>query len=508
MNSSIVNEQNPIKKKSLKSNFIFNFISQILALIIPLATSPYLARVLGVEITGQISFSTSIITYFTLASNFGFTTYGQREIAKWQDDKEKRSEVYWEIFLIRTLFTIVSLGVLLGIIFANVFDEKYKTFLLIQTITVFACCVDPSFYYQGMEEFKLIAIRTIVVRVIGLILIFSFVKTKDDAWIYVLFNSGATLLSNLAMWPLIFKQTKMVKIKNLRIWRHFVPALLIFLPNLAVTIYSVLDKTMIGLIAVNPDYENGCYEKAYQLNSIMLLVVTLVSSVMIPRNAHDYAVGDTKSLNEHIKFSFDYTWLTGLPLIIGCSVLCYSLSSWFLGDGYEEVPILLQIMSVRFIAAGIGVVVGDQLFIAIGKEKYCTIATSIGAVFNFSLNFIFIKFWGATGAAITTACTEVLVATINICIALKKKYISFNAFISGMPKKLIASVIMFIPLFFLNRVFEYGVWSFLLIMLVGIITYALSLIVLKDEFFLSLLKRGIDMLKNLFKKKEETKIEN
>lgn len=507
MNSSTSNEQ-PIKKKSLKSNFLFNFISQILVLIIPLATSPYLARVLGVEISGQISFSTSIITYFTLASNFGFTTYGQREIAKCQDNKEKRSEVYWEIFLIRTLFTAVSLAVLFGIIFANALDEKYKTFLLIQTITVFACCIDPSFYYQGMEEFKLIAIRTVIVRLIGLVLIFCFVKTKDDAWLYVLFNAVATLLSYIAMWPLIFKQTTRVKIGNLHIWRHFVPALLIFLPNLAVTIYSVLDKTMIGLLAENADYENGCYEKAYQLNSIMLLVVTLISTVMIPRNAHDYAVGDTDSLNKHIKFSFDYTWFMGLPLIVGCSVLAYSLSSWFLGEGYDEVPLLLQIMSVRFIASGIGVVVGDQLFIAIGKEKYCTIATSIGAVFNFSLNILFIKLWGATGAAITTAFTEVLVASINVCIALKKKYISFGSFISGMPKKLISAAVMFVPIFFLNRVFEYSIWSFLLIMVVGIATYALSLLILRDEFFLTLIKKGINILKNFFSKKGAKSNEN
>ena len=175
--SSLDNEQ-PIKKKSLKSNFIFNFISQILVLIIPLATSPYLARVLGVEISGQISFSTSIITYFTLASNFGFTTYGQREIARFQNDKEKRSQVFWEIFTIRLIFTLVSLLVLFSIIYFNVFDERYKTFLLIQTITVLACSVDLTFYYQGMEEFKLMAIRTVVVKLIGLVLIFSFVKTN------------------------------------------------------------------------------------------------------------------------------------------------------------------------------------------------------------------------------------------------------------------------------------------------------------------------------------------
>ncbi len=499
MSSSEKNEQ-PIKKKSLKSNFLFNFISQILILIIPLATSPYLARVLGVEVNGQISFATSIITYFTLASNFGFTTYGQREIARYQNDEEARSRTYWEIFTIRTIFTAVSLGVLFALIFANVFGERYKTFLLIQTITVFACCVDPSFYYQGMEEFKLIAIRTVAIKLIGLVLIFCFIKTKDDAWLYVLFNAGATLLSYIMMWPLIFKQTKRVKIKELKIWRHFKPALLIFLPNVAISVFTVLDKTMIGLIAENADYENGCYEKAYQLNSIMLLLIGIMSTVLAPRNARDYAVKDFQSIDNHIRLAFNYTWIVSFPLMTGCCLLCYSLSSWFLGQGYEEVPLLLQIMSVRFIASGISYIMGDLFFIPYGKEKYCTIVTTAGACLNFVLNIFFIKLWGAVGAAITTAITETFIAAFYLIFGFKDKLITVKLAFSGAPKKLIASLIMFVPVFFLNRYFEYSIWTFILIMLVGIVTYAFSLFVLRDEFFLKLLRKAFSIIKGFFDK--------
>ncbi len=501
MNSSPTEEQ-PSKKKSLKLNFLFNLIGQILVLVIPLATAPYLARVLGVDINGRISFANSIISYFTLASSFGFTTYGQREIAKYQNDKEKRSQVYWEIFTIRTLFTLVSLGVLLGLIFGNVFGEKYRTFLLIQTITVFTCCIDPSFYYQGMEEFKLIAIRTIVVRLIGMCLVFIFVKTQDDAWLYVLCNAGANLLAGFAMWPLIFKQTRRIKIKDLHIWRHLGPAFLIFLPNLAVTIYSVLDKTMIGVLAENADYENGCYEKAYQLNSIMLILVTILSSVMAPRNAHDYAIGDKESFDAHVKFNINYVWMMGLPLIFGCSILCHSLSFWFLGDEYDEVPLLLQVMSVRFVASGLGVVVGDLIFIPRGKEKYSTIATAGGAVVNFVLNIFFIKWWGATGAAITTAFTEVLVTSISIIIALKQKYLSWQTILCGLPKKLIAAAIMFVPVFFMNRYLEYNVGTFLLITATGGIVYFAMLLVLQDAFFLGIVRKITVVIKSKFKKKE------
>ena len=493
--------ENKEKKKSLSTNFIFNLISQILLLLIPLATAPYLARVLGVDVNGQISFSNSIVTYFTLISNFGFTTYGQREIAKYQDDKEKRSYILCELFIIRFLFTIASLTIFVLISCLNVFDEKYKLFLLIQSILIVSCAFDPTFFYQGMENFKGIAIRNIVVKIVCLVLIFLFVKTKEDAWIYVLINSLSSLLAAFAMWPYIFKNARRIEIKNLHIWRHFVPALMIFLPTLAVTIYSVLDKTMIGILSNNPDYENGCYDKAYQLNSMILLLVTVISPVMIPRNAHDYAVGNKGDVRKHLEFSLNYTWLIGTPLIVGVTVLCYSLSSWFLGSGYDEVPLLLQIMSVRFILSGIGVTFGDQLFIVIGKEKYCTIATTAAAVVNFLLNLIFIPRWGATGAAITTALSEFTVTAILTILALRQKQVSISRFFLIPIKKILASLMMFIPLFFLNRIFEYNIWSFLLITAVGIIVYAVMLLILRDSFFLSMFRRGIEHIKNLFTKR-------
>lgn len=499
------NSERKVKKQSLSVNFLFNLISQVLLLLIPLATAPYLARVLGVEINGQISFSSSIVTYFTLISNFGFTTYGQREIAKYQDNKEKRSYLLWEIFIIRSIFTCFSLVVFLLIASLDLFAEKYKLFLLIQAISILACAFDPLFFYQGMEEFKGIAIRNIVVKLVCLVFIFLLVRSKDDAWIYVLINALSSLISAIAMWPYVFKNTSRIDLKQLHIKRHFVPALLIFLPTLAVTIYSVLDRTMIGILASNPDYENGCYDKAYQLNSMMLLLVTVISPVMIPRNAHDYAIGDKEAVKNHLTFSLNYTWLIGVPLIVGVSVLCYSLSSWFLGAGYDEVPLLLQIMSVRFILSGISVTFGDQLFIVIGKERYSTLATTAAAILNLSLNFLFIPLWGATGAAITTALSELTVAAILTILALKQKQVSIRDFFLIPIKKIIAALIMFVPIYFMNCFFEYNVWSFLLIVVVGALTYAMMLLVLRDSFFLSVLKKGIEHVKNHFLQKEVKK---
>lgn len=479
------------KKKSLKVNFIFNFISQILTLVLPLITAPYVARILLEEGVGQFSYASSIITYFTLFANLGFDIYGQRQIARYQDDIEQKSKIFWEIFIIRSALTVVALAVLYGILFSIGFGKNYNTLILISSLSVIGVPFDIQYVFRGDEDFKTLAIRTILIKIVMIACIFIFVKKQSDLWIYALCSVCVTVISNLVLWPSIFKRIKFVGFKKIAIKQHLLPSFIIFLPTLATVIYSVFDKTMIGLLAQNPDYENGCYEQAYRLNSISLILVTVISSIMTSRNAHDYQKGDIDSLQRHLYFASSYVWMVGIPLIVGFAVMSGNLSSWFFGDGFEKVPVLLQIMSVRFVLSGFGEIFGNQLFIAIGKEKYCTIATFFGAAFNILLNFLLIGRLGALGAAIATAACEFLVTVILAIFARKGKYVSFRHIILLSWKYIIAAGIMFVPIYFMQTYLGNGLWQFIVIMFVGIITYLTSLFILRDKFF-------IQNIKNLF----------
>lgn len=492
------------KKHGLKSNFAFNFISQILTLIIPLITTPYLARVLQETGNGQYSYAFSIITYFTLFANLGFDVYGQRQIAAAQGDIEAKSKVFWEIFTFKTILTVISVAVLYSISFTVGFGDNYTNLILILSIQVIAVPFDIQFLYRGEEDFAIIAIRSIILKVVGLICIFLFVKQQSDTWIYALCIAGSTVLSNLIMWTTLKNRIKLVSFKSIKLWRHFKPMMLIFFPALAVTVYSVFDKTMIGLLAENPDYQNGCYEQAYKLNGVALLLVTVISSVMVSRNAHDYSVGDMDSVKRHIYLAGNYTFMIGLPLIAGFFVLSGNLCSWFLGDGYAEVPLLLQIMSVRFIFSGLGEIFGSQLFIAIGKEKYPTIATGISAVVNITLNLFLIKYWGAVGATITTAISEFLVTAILACFVMKGKYVSVGKMILSSWKYLVSALIMGTAIYFIQKFMPYGIWSFLVITAIGVIIYALSLFALRDKFFLTFMTKGKSFVLRKLKKSLKT----
>lgn len=473
---------------SLKRNFFFNLISQITIFIIPIITTPYLSRVLHEEGTGQASYVFSLISYFIMFANLGFSIYGQRQIASCRDNYNDRCKVFFEIFILKLIFTTISTLVFLLLLFLNCFGTKYNILLISSIGQIIIVGFDVLFLYQGIEDFKSISIRVMLTKIVSAVFIFIFVKSENDTWIYCLVTSLSNIFAVLCMWPKLFKIFSFKNVRDINLKKHIVPSLLIFLPTLSMTIYSVFDKTLIGLLSSNPDYDNGCYEQAYKINSLVLSIVTVISPVLIPRNAYDYSHGNFESLKEHLLFAFRYVMILGFPLIAGFYVLSGNLSSWFLGDGYTEVPIMLVIMSVRFISSGFYVIFSDQFFVAIGKEKYSSISTAIAASINVALNFVLIPKYGAVGAAITTAISEVLVTIILAVLFFRFKILSFKTILCSSWKYITSSLIMGLILFFIQSKMSYSIMSFSIIVLVGVVIYSILLLLLHDSFVFMILK--------------------
>lgn len=470
------------KEASLKKNYFYNFVSQILTLAIPIITTPYLARVLHEEGNGQYSFSFSIITYFILFANLGFNAYGQREISKCRNDLYRRSKVFREIVFARLITSIISITILYISLFTIGFGEQYFILILVLSIQVFAVVFDVNFYYQGMENFRAIAIRTILLKLMGLTCVFIFVRTQEDTWIYALCLSVSTIVSIIVMWPSILKNIESVSMDEIEIIKHLKAVILIFLPSLAATVYSVLDKTMIGFLANNPDYANGCYEQAYKINSLVLVLITIISPIFASRNAFEYSNGNHDNLRNNLYIASRYVWMFGIPLIFGFFVLSKNLCSWFLGDGYIEVPLLLMIMSFRFIFSGFSEIFGNQLFIATGRERYTTIATTIAAIINLCLNFILIPQLGAIGASITTLVAEFIVVFVLAIYAGKSKSISLKKIMVMSKNYIIAGVCMYLIISLVHSLFTNGIISFFIITMIGGCIYFGILLILKDEF--------------------------
>ena len=272
-------------KQSLKQNYVYNLIYQICILLPPLITTPYLSRVLGAEGIGIYSFTTSILSYFVLFGSLGISLYGQREIAANQNNIEKRSKIFKELFLLKAIFILFSFLVFF-IIYFN--DERYGIYYKILSIELLTHIMDITWFYQGLENFKKITIQNLVIKILSTISIFLFVKSEDMLLVYFLIMFLSTTASYFLLWLGLKKWVIEVPFKSLEIKKHIKNTFFLFLPQIAIQVYTVLDKTMIGWI-LNDMKEVGYYEQSQKLIKICLMIITSLGTVMVPRISNLHA---------------------------------------------------------------------------------------------------------------------------------------------------------------------------------------------------------------------------
>lgn len=287
-------------KSSITKNYIYNLAYQILLIITPIITTPYLSRVLGSEKIGIYSFTNSIVSCFILFGGLGITLYAQREIAFVQEDKEKISTIFWEIITVKCCTVMISIIIYY---FTCVLNNEYKYFYLIFLIEVIANCIDISWLFQGLEQFKKTITKNALVRILATISIIVFVKKPEDLYKYILIQSISVLLGNLSLWIYLPKYVNKIKIKKIKIKKHIKPIILLFIPQIALQIYMVLDKTMIGWIIVDKS-EVGFYEQAQKIIRLVLAIMTSLSTVMVPRISSMYAKNDKKQIGVYIREIF------------------------------------------------------------------------------------------------------------------------------------------------------------------------------------------------------------
>lgn len=478
--------------KSVKKNYIYNLTYQILIMIVPLITTPYLSRVLGAEAIGIYSYTLSITTYFILFGSLGVAMYGQREIAYVQDDKMKRSKVFYEILLMR----FITLGVSM-IIFYFTFAMKgqYSIYYRILTLELISNALDISWFFQGIEEFKKTVIRNTLVKIISVVCIFVFVKNVNDLYKYFIIYVLSTFMGNISLWMYVPKYIEKIKIRELEIFRHFKPTIALFIPQVAVQIYTVLDKTMIGSI-VNDKSEVGFYEQAQKIVKLLVTIATSLGTVMVPRMANTFASGNKEKIKEYMNKSFHFVLMLAFPLMFGMISSANKFVPVFYGDGYNKVIILINIIIPIVLAIGLSNVIGTQYLLPTKKQKGYTISVTAGAIVNFILNIIFIRLWKSVGASIATVIAEFVVTGVQFYIV--RNEIKFIDVIKIMKNYITASIIMFIISMILGKFITNNIMSILVQLVVSTIIYFTILFMLKDEMIIS----GIQMVKNKFIRNE------
>lgn len=470
-----------MEKKSIKKNYILNLGYQILLLLTPLITTPYISRTLGADGIGDVSYAESIVSYFTLFATMGITTYGQREISYVQNSVEKRSIVFWNT---KILSFVTSMVALLAYLMLSLFQDNTLIYLVL-SLNIINVFLDVTWFFQGLEEFGKIVLLNTLFKFINVIYVFLFIKTKSDVAMYALGLALFTCLSNIFLWRYIPRYVEKIKKKDLHPFKNIKIVLSLFVPTIAIQVYTVLDKTMIGLITQNP-FENGYYELALKISKMVLTIVTALGTVMIPRIGYHFENNENDEVLRLMYRGYRFVWFLGVPLCFGLVCVSSNFVPWFFGNGYEKVADLLKILAFLILAIGISNVTGMQYFIPTKRQNIFTLTVIIGAGVNFFLNIILIQLFQSSGAAIASVAAEYAIA-ISQLIIVRKEISPLKVLKQGIHY-FIAGGIMGTILLFAEYRLEATIWNTICMVVVGGVLYLAVLLIMRDEFLLSNLK--------------------
>lgn len=470
--------------KSLKNNFIFNIFRIMTNLLFPIITFPYVSRILNPEGIGKVTFTNSISAYFLMFASLGIPLYGIREVAKVRDNKEKLEKSTSEIFVLNLITTIVVITFYFGALYLG-YLGKERYLLEIMSLNIFLTFLGVEWFYQGIEEYKYITIRSTIFRIISLILIFILVRTKDDYIIYGAITILSTVGSNIFNFFKLKTFTKL-SFENLNIKRHLRPILTIFSMNIAISIYTNLDNVMLGYKST--EISVGLYSSGIKLVKLVLGIVTSLGAVMLPRISNYIHNGMENELKNLLDKAFKFIMLLSLPCFLGLYLTSKEIILIFSGEGFIDAIETMKYLTPIIIFIALSNFVGIQILYPRGKERKVLISVIVGAIVNFSLNWILIPKYAQNGAAISTTIAEGLVLLIQVILGYK--YLNFIKFNFEFFKVIIATIFMGIMIVIFSKYHLDNIYlSLLYKILIGGSSYLIALIVLKDKFIYEILNK-------------------
>ena len=389
---------------NLKKNILFNFAYQILALILPFITAPYLSRTIGAEGVGVFSFSQSIALYFTYITLLGLSNYGNRAIAEVQDNENKRSKIFFEIYTMQLLAFIISVS--LYIIYVLFFSVN-KTAAVIMIGWVVSAAFDINWFFFGMELFKLTVVRNTLIKIISVICIFVFVHTPRDQYLYMLIMVVSTLLSQICLWPYLQRYVHFVKPSWKGVLSHVKPNLKLFIPVIAASLYNMMDKVMLGYLSDMKDV--GFYENADKIVKMIQSLIVAIGTVMLPRMTSLFANAKNQQGKKYLDLSFRVVFIYVSAAIFGILSISSEFCTLYFGTGFEKTGTLLNVLVLTVFFFGAGNVLRTQLLIPQKKDEIYIRSAILGAVLNLIVDLALIPRYGSYGAAVATVLAEVVV---------------------------------------------------------------------------------------------------
>jgi O-antigen/teichoic acid export membrane protein len=423
---------------SLRKNYLYNTFFQVFALVFPIITIPFVAKALGPTQLGIYLYTYSVAALFGLVSNLGIINYGNKVIAADRDEPTKLAKTFTSLYLVSLLMTVPAL--ILYLLYCLFFVTDNKSIFLLQLLFLFSTLFDISWFYMGMEEFKLTIKRDILLKCITLILILLFVRKQNGLVIYTFIMAAGTLVSQLALWPFIRKYTSLTRVSVSDCLVHIKPLFALFIPVVAVSLYTTLNKVMLG--SMTNVAQVGQFDTAVKIMSIPLGLITAMGLVMLPRMSNIIASKDTKKMDHYIKKSMSFVMFLSFPITLGLLTVAGTLVPIFLGKEYTQAGLVLAIISPVVVFSAWANVLRTQYLIPKGRNRSYIVSVVVGAIVSISLNFVLIPVLQSTGAAIAMLVAELCVMLYQT-FALRKD-LNMKAYLKSIRGFFVKSIIMYI----------------------------------------------------------------
>ena len=403
--------------QSIRVNFVYNILLNISSVIFPLITAPYVSRILEPNGVGIYNFSITYADYFALFALMGIPTYGMREVAKNRHNQNELSDLISKLMSISSISTLMVVTIyLLSLIFIDRLSENY-IYLLLAGFGLYFSPLKINWIFQGLEEFGYITLRTLVIRLLSIISLFIFVREKNDLLIYILISVMGGIVADIWNFYKMWASGIHPRFTTNGLSNHIKPLFILFASTIAISIYTMMDTLMLGFLS---DYsEVGYYNNASHLTRVIIVALTSLSTVAVPRISYYIEEKEFSNINLLINKSISFLSFVTFPI----AVIIFCISSIFIplffGAKFEGAVIPLMIMCPLFVILAFNNLTGTQILIGFGLDTSFLYSMLVGSITNFLLNLFLIPYYGAIGASISSVIAETIVLLATLYYAKK-----------------------------------------------------------------------------------------
>ena len=453
-------------RESVKTNFLYSAFYQVLALVLPLITTPYVSRVFGAEYLGIYSYNNTIAQYFVIFAMLGLTNYGNRAVAMVRDNQNELNKTFSEIYTMQIVTGLLCL--LLYIFYAAFISKEYHIYSQILSLYVLSAVFDINWLFFGLEKFKYTVTRNSIIKISSVVLILTLVKTKDDLWIYTSIYAISTLLSSIALWPYARKEIKYSIPHPKDVIKHLKPNIIMFIPVIAISVYKYMDKLMLGSFS---KIETGYYENVEKIMTVALGFITAFGNVMLPRMSNMVANNDIVSVKKAISKSMRFILGMSCSMAFGLAAIAPEFVTLYFGDGFAPCIKIMVALTPTMVFQSWANVIRTEYLIPFKRDNIYVASVITGAVVNFLINYCLIPKFGALGAVAGTIIAELSVAIIQTH-ASRRELDCRGYLIEGVPFVIFGSI-MYMCVRFVSGFKMAAVINLLIEIVIGAFVYLL-----------------------------------